>query len=250
METAVIFDTECTGLEAPDVIQLAWSEVHTHPPVGAYPEPWQVKQRFFKPSKPISLGAMAVHHIIDEDLAHEDPWPGKWQPPGDFVIGHNIDFDWKAVGSPPDVKRICTLAMARHIWQDLEQYNLGALSFHVSTDRNETRNLLKRAHDASTDVHLTRLLLQAMLAELAERKQRMQTWSDVWAFSEVARVPLKFTFGKYRGELISEIRYSDPRYINWCLGVPDFANDPYLYKALTGRDLVAREEQDYEEDFG
>ena len=250
MDTATIFDTECTGLEAPEVIQLAAMDAS-----GAWSVDSDVILTHFRPTKPITLGALAVHHILEEDLVDYPVWPGKWFPPTQYVVGHNVDFDWKAIGSPPEVKRICTLAMARTLYPDLDAHNLVAVAYHAGPrygwSRHAVRELARNAHDAVADVRLTAMILHCMLHDLAvidHGADHVRRWDELWEFSERARVPLKFTFGKYRGELISEIRREDPRYINWCLGVPDFANDPYLYKALTGRDLVARDPYDQDED--
>jgi hypothetical protein len=64
MPKTIIFDTETTGLEAPEIIEAAWLEVNSLAPMsyGACFE-----QRY-RPSKPISIAALATHHILDEEL--------------------------------------------------------------------------------------------------------------------------------------------------------------------------------------
>ena len=48
------------------------------------------------------------------DLIDCDPsYTVKLPPDAEYIIGHNVDFDWKALGQP-NVKRICTQALARH----------------------------------------------------------------------------------------------------------------------------------------
>lgn len=230
--TAIILDTETTGLDAPEVVALAHTTLLESPTnlscgIGA---------QFFKPSKPISLGALATHHIIDEDLADAPPWLGRWTPPegAEYLIGHNVDFDWKAIGQP-HVARICTLALSRHILPDIDSHSLGALTYYFR-GRIAGRELLRNAHDAAQDVHLCMLAL----IELLKLMPSMASWHQVWQASEKARVPTRFTFGKYGpkdgkpGQVIADVRKADPSYIRWCLGVPDFASDPYLTKALRG----------------
>lgn len=107
MSGALILDTETTSIEEPEVIQLGFlGPVETLSPAAL---DQSVQLLRFKPLKKISLGAMATHHIIDADLEHEVPWPGSWSPPAgtQYLIGHNVDFDWKAIGSP-QFARICT----------------------------------------------------------------------------------------------------------------------------------------------
>lgn len=229
---ATIIDVETTGITDPDVIELAY--------IGPleFRSPARAATRMrFKPRKPISIGALATHHILDEDLVNETPWPGFWAPPWgtDYVIGHSVDFDWKAIGAPGDIRRICTLALARALWPELESHSLGALTYQFN-NRQDARTMLKNAHDAAADAGLCCLLLVHIFAQLT-----VSSWEELWQQSEIARVPTRFTFGKYgpegekKGRLIADIRREDPGYIRWCLGVPDFYNDPYLSRALRGQ---------------
>lgn len=69
----------------------------------------------YNPGKPITFGALATHHIMDEELVDCTP-VASFTLPGhmDYMIGHNVDFDWEVNGRP-EVKRICTLALARKL---------------------------------------------------------------------------------------------------------------------------------------
>ncbi len=56
----------------------------------------------FSSTRPISLGAMATHHIIDEDLEGLRPF-GHFDAESmgiQYIVGHNIDFDWRMLGRP------------------------------------------------------------------------------------------------------------------------------------------------------
>lgn len=230
--TAIILDTETTGLDSPEVIELAY--------IGALDTPLSVAdpgyQFQFKPSKPISLGAMATHHIIDEDLVDCDPWPGTWAPPAgiDYLVGHNVDFDWKAIGSPK-IKRICTLALARKVWPNADSHSLGALIYSLYP-HGMARKMVRGAHSALTDVDLCYRVLFAITDAL-----QAFDWARLYQLSEEARVPTHFTFGKYgpkdgqNGTPIADVRRMDPGYIRWCLSSCDIVtNDPYWQKALRG----------------
>lgn len=210
----MILDVETTGLHEPQVIELA-----TKGPLlfGHHLDelPMPVVQRF-KPTKPIEAGAMAVHYIIADDLDDCPPWPTDWHLPSDvgYIIGHNIDSDWQSLGGP-DVKRICTLAMAKQIWDGLGSYKLAALIFHLYQPA-AALELTYSAHEAETDIYLTGLLLEHILAELSSPNGAgtcwdITSWESLWRFSEHARIPSRIGFSKYGprngqpGKLYTEI---------------------------------------------
>ena len=230
---AIILDTETTGIDEPDVIELAYAGPFETIAPSATPA---IHRQRFKPGKPISLGAMATHHIIEEDLAEEPPWVKPWPlPPGvDVLIGHNIDFDWQAIGAP-QVKRICTLALARSLWPELDSHSLTALTYQFG-DKAAVRKMLRHAHEASVDVYLVGVLMTHLFLALPY----VRTWEELWEASEKARMPTRFTFGKYGpdkgnpGALIADIRRQDPGYIEWCIFKCDMCSDPYWQGALRG----------------
>lgn len=227
MTTALILDTETTGFDEPEVIELAYMGPLDSPLDDANVPPTCLR---FKPSKPIALGAMATHHIIADDLTECDPWPADWKIPGgaEYLIGHNVDYDWRAIGSP-EVKRICTLALARRLWPSLDSHSLSALIYHLYPHKL-ARSMVRGAHSAGADVALT----YALLCNLW-KAAGFPAWEKLWLISEDARVPTHFSWGKYSGSEIKEIRRTDPSYISWCLsGKCDLVNDdPYMRKALT-----------------
>src|SRR5690606_37742097 len=104
------------------------------------------------------------------------------------LIGHNVDFDWKVIGEP-DVKRICTLALARRMWHDQDSHTLGALLYR--TMGADARMALREAHNAMADVGFCAHVLRAICAA-----RRPADLDDLWRMSEEARVPTHMTFGK------------------------------------------------------
>jgi exodeoxyribonuclease X len=218
-------DTETTDAgDAPEVIQLAIMG-----PLASVHAEASTQLLHFRPTKPISIGALATHNIIEADLVDAPPWTG-YSLPSDcgYLIGHAIDFDWKAIGSP-NVKRICTLALARSVWPDLDSHNLTALMYHLYPHAL-ARDLVKNAHDAAADVALCSRLLLALFDVI----DQPASWESLWRVSEEARMPKIFSFGKYKGEAIADIKRTDRGYINWCVsGKCDLVNeDPYLRQAL------------------
>lgn len=64
--TAYVFDTETTGLNDPVIIEAAWMQPNDITNLFSISDCYSER---FCPGKPISIGAMAVHHILDEDVA-------------------------------------------------------------------------------------------------------------------------------------------------------------------------------------
>jgi exodeoxyribonuclease X len=127
MTTAIIFDTEATDINQPVIVEAAWVALDNV-------SPFQLGATFhqrYNPGKPISLGALATHHILDEELI-DCPPASSFQLPHEleYLIGHNIDFDWQAIGQP-EVKRICTLALARKAWPELDSHTQSALLYFL-----------------------------------------------------------------------------------------------------------------------
>lgn len=217
MHTAIVFDTETTGINDPVIVEAAYIPLDSpRDIIGGVPY-----QRHFNPGKPIDLGAMATHHIMDEDLADCPPASSFALPDGvQYLIGHNIDFDWRVIGEP-NVKRICTLALARKAWPQLDSHTQSALLYFL--DRANARDTLRTAHSAATDIRICLTILNRALYALGCPDDR----ESAWEMSEAARVPLVMTFGKHKGMAIAEV----PRdYRAWLLRQPDV--DPYLRKAL------------------
>lgn len=227
-EQAAVIDTETTGIDAPEVIEFAAAIVDALP--GPAFEMGDVSVLRFRPSKPVSLGAMATHHILPEELAACPPTPTSFHLPR-YIIGHNVDYDWLAMGSPDDVKRICTVALARAAWPTLDSHSLGALTYHLHPHA-EARDLLKNAHSAATDIALCFRVFQEALRAI-QAAEPLTSWNAIWRLSEAARVPKVMGFGKHQGKPVKDV----PRdYVDWYRRQP--SPDPYLIKAFQNAGLI------------
>ena len=222
MDHAYIFDTETTGFKEPEVIQAASIAIDSK---GAMT---YRASEFFKPSKPIELGALAVHHILESQLVNCRPsgeFSFKDFVPGEYVIGHNIDYDWEVCGKPP-VFRICTLAMARCFWPKLDTHSQSALMYLHFGDG--AKYLLQDAHDAAADVdNLRRLWEELFLPKIQQIIGYSPSWQLIWQLSEICRIPKVMGFGKYKGTPVAEV---DSGYMQWYLRQDDV--DPYYEKAF------------------
>lgn len=206
--SALLFDTETTGTPTPQVIEAAWLKLES-------PTTLLIQEEFeqrYRPEEKIALGALATHHIYDEELQACPPYT-EFSLPADtqYIIGHNIDYDWQVAGSPP-VKRICTLALSRRYFPQLDSHSQSALIYHL--DRAGARERLKNAHSALADVYNCLLLLSRLLEEMLKASLPMTTWEELWLQSEQARIPTIMPFGKHRGMEISQL---PPDYKAWLL---------------------------------
>ena len=228
MSRILVADTETTGqdspVDAPEVIELAYSTLSY--PSMALTEPFQAR---FKPHAAITYGAMAVHHIIPSDLV-DCPPSAEAKLPADasMLIGHNIDYDWEAMGSSPSVRRICTLAISRALFPELDGHSLGAMTYWFARDKAKARELLRGAHSASVDVSIAYELFANLLEYMKVHQSRVfSTIDQVWEWAENCRIPVVWSFGKHKGQ---PIKGTDRGYLNWCLRQLDM--DPYVKKAI------------------
>ncbi len=185
----------------------------------------EVFDEYFSCPEPIALGALATHHILEADIA-EKPSFDTFKMPQDvqYLIGHNIDYDIKAVQKcQPDftVKGICTLALCRMVWPELP-HTLSAMYYHVMDDLELARKHLRHAHNAKADIYFTGVILKTLVEQLG-----IKDMNSLFIMSETARIPKYITFGKHKGTAIKDL---DSGYVSWLLKQPDL--DPYLRKAL------------------
>ncbi len=230
MPKILIIDTETTGFAEPvEPIEVAWVQLNDGPMSSDLDLSLDLMGRFvqrYQPSQPISFGAMATHHITEDDLAGCPP-PTDFVLPEEttFLIGHNIDFDWNVIGKP-DVPRICTLTLSRRLWPDEMGHSLGAMMYRLLDEKEEARELLKDAHSAYQDVLLTRILLKHIL----QKMPKVRTWERLWEASERARIPVNMPFGKHKGTAIADLPAD---YCDWLLKQTDM--DPYVLTAVRKR---------------
>lgn len=229
---AIIIDCESTDKQdredrKNEVIELAYSVLHNG----------KVSTSFlsrYKPKHPITFGAMAAHHILPQDLADAPP-SSTIDPkviPGLYWIGHNVDFDWKLLGSP-EVRRICTLALSRSYFPEQESHTLSAMTYFTQGATPAVRDKLRNAHSAQVDIDLCYDLTLFFADHLGIPVLDAEGLEQLWAASEHARVPQTMTFGKFRGEPISKV---DRGYANWYRRQPD--PDPYVLEAFRRNGLI------------
>lgn len=188
----------------------------------------QVFDGFYSCPAPITYGAMATHHILESDIADKPSYETFRLPENTgYLIGHNIDYDIKAIqlcDKSINVKGICTLALARMVWSDLDSHTLSACYYYVMEDKQAARKHLRNAHNAKADIYFTGVVLKAILEKLAIKEM-----NSLFLMSEQARIPKKMSFGKHKGTLIKDLPTD---YIAWYQKQADA--DPYILKAMKG----------------
>lgn len=236
--TVYIVDTECTSLDEPEVIELAWARLPVAKHLAGRSDEIVVPlldqaemfEKRYQPEKPSTFGAMAIHHILPRELEGCPPAAEALMPYDcEYMIAHNADHDWKCLGAPEGVKRICTHAMAQWLWPDADSYSQSALLYMLLGPTPETRELLKDAHGARVDVLNNARLLEAIL----EAKPEITTWSQLYAYSEQCRIPRTMPIGErqgVKGLTLAEAVEMDPGFVQWCLNQPWL--DPYLAEGL------------------
>jgi len=230
---ALIFDTETTGVDEPRIVEAAWLRISD-------PQSLRVTGKFcerYNPGKRIETGAMAIHHIMDEDLTECPPSTAFTLPPDvQYIIGHNVDYDWRVIGEPP-VKRICVLALCRALFPTANSHKQSAMLYQL--DRANARNLLQQAHSAECDVSNCLIILRHLLGVI-EGVGEQFGWEDLWLKSESARIPTVMSFGKHKGMPVADI---PDDYKKWLLRQDDV--DPYLAKALKGAGVATPHQRSF-----
>lgn len=217
---AVIFDTEVNSLDHLECIELAYRKMRENQAGNIEVESETTVERF-KPTKPIDAGAASVCLIAPEHLESCRPSSEATLPEADYLIAHNVDFDCDVLGIMAG-RRICTLAMCRHIWPEFKSHTLSAMFLELEGINAANIEKIKDAHAADADVNILIVIIGHIL-----EKTGIKSLSELHAFSEIARVPTVWAFGKHKGTRINET----PRdYIQWMMRQPDV--DQYLMKAL------------------
>lgn len=212
-----IFDTETTSTKDDrEIIEAAWIEItdeinRDFREVMIWPSNSDIRR--YKPERSITCGSMAIHHIVPSDVEDCPPSSSFSIPEDvDYIVGHNIDFDWEAAGSPDHVKRICTDAMSRWVWQEADSYSQSGL-LYMLCEPEQIRHHLKSAHNAKVDVMNNAILLSHILGARPE----LTSWDQLYGYSEACRIPRTCPFHQYRDVPLDELAELDPGYCEWML---------------------------------
>lgn len=214
--TALVIDTETDQGHDPRPIQVATINVATG-------FEWM---KYFNSGRSISPIVIKVHGITDADVAGLERFNlAEFELP-EYLIGHNVRFDWRVIGSP-SAKLICTVRLARVAFPEWRLYGQSKCIEQL-LGKEEASSMTIAAHDALGDARMCYLLYQAC----CERLEITPTdFAAAHAIANKANPVSKMPFGKHKDKPIKDVPIS---YVKWMLG--NIHNmQPSLYSALKKR---------------
>ena len=140
----------------------------------------------FRPSMKIDKRATEVHGIMYRDL-HGCESSTKAILPQDteYIVGHNIQYDYRCLGKPEGIKRVCTLNLAKKLDKKFgigfKNHKLDTLILYYYGE--DARDLVDNSHAALYDTVKVILLL----AKLVEFIPNVSTVEELYDFQELLK---------------------------------------------------------------
>lgn len=224
MQKQIIFlDTETTGNEPVKdfLCQLAYKTEDPSTPLGV-----KTFCELYKPPIHIPPEASAVTHITDKHVADKEAFKESknyekikklLEDENSVLVAHNAKFDVAIIEKegihPKNI--ICTLRVARALDKDnvIPQYRLQYLRYYLGID------IEAEAHDALGDVLVLEKLFERLFKKITE-EEKLSNEEAIEKMIEISARPSlmnSFTFGKYNGQTVAEVRAIDPGYLEWML---------------------------------
>lgn len=215
----IVTDTETTGLdhEKDGIVEIA----------GACREgdSLLVYESFCNPGTPISVEAMATHHIT-EDMVRGAKLPRdalsqmmhKLEGDGvTLLVAHNAQFDRGFIGKlslklSDQTRWICTYRCAMHLWPDAPGHSNQVLRYWLDVKPELPPGLYP--HRALYDVMVTEAILRRML--------ETKSLEELVELSQKPVLLSKVRFGKHKGMFWKDVP-SD--YLRWILKQSDIDTD-------------------------
>ncbi len=203
-----VVDLETTGSRPPahDVCEIGWQDVV----LGADGR-WAVDDErgaiLVNPGRPIPPVTMAVHHIIDADVADAGYWrdvaPGVLKPEGGAVAlaAHRASFEQRfcTPALSGGARWICTWKCALRLWPGSPSFSNQVLRYWRMPEGLD-RAIGLPVHRAMPDAYVTAHHLRDMLGEAS--LEQLLAWSDEPGL--LPRVPAGPERGRYWRELPTE----------------------------------------------
>lgn len=219
-----VVDFETTGFP-PDagIVEIGWTDINFDTAIrGGEPTfdltvgEWQ--SEFVDPGKPIEVGAMAIHHITEEDVkGKRKPQQvlGEIEPGVDIFVAHNAKFEQEFFKTP--IPWICTYKLALRCVPQAPNHQNQTLRYFLKTPVN--KNSCFPPHRAGPDSYVTAHTLGKFMKDLMGELtiEQMIKWS-----SEPPLFPTCPIGAKYRGKPWGDV---DSGFLIWGIKQPDMDED-------------------------
>ena len=179
----------------------------------------------FKPPLPISVKAMSITHITNEMIENEKVFADSRFKENlakilrdNVMVAHNARFDLAMLEAEGLTipRYICTLRLARYLddEQEIPEYGLQYLRYYygIKVDVNP--------HSAEGDVLVLEKIFKHLYDKAIQKAKTDNREEIISRMIEISSKPIlikKFTFGKYVGRKLEEIRKEDRGYLEWLL---------------------------------
>jgi DNA polymerase III epsilon subunit-like protein len=225
----IFLDTETTGNGPNDrLCQIAFK-----------PENGPAVCELFNPGKPISIEAMAIHHITEKMVADKPPFKESDEyvklqklvsDINNIIVAHNAKFDMTMllVEGISTQRVICTLKLARHLDKNgvIPKYNLQYLRYFLGLEINA------KAHDASGDILVLEKLFSRLNIKFRKNAKLMDPVQEMIHISSKPVLLPRMPYGKHKGVLFSDV----PReYLEWLSGTELDEDMAYTVKKHLGQ---------------
>jgi len=140
----------------------------------------------YRPTMDIDRRATEVHGIMFKDLLGCPKSEDLKLPENTrFIVGHNIQYDYRCLGKPEDIRRFCTLTLARKLDKKFgigfPNHKLDTLILYFYGEM--ARDLIENSHQALTDTVKVILLL----AKLLQYIPNVKTFEELYEFQEMLK---------------------------------------------------------------
>ena len=231
-ETFLVVDTETTGVnpQTDKIVEIAAVLMRK----GKVERTWE---SLVNPGMPIPAEASGIHHLTDDDVAGSPSLEEISEHLQDFasdasvIAAHNADFDRPFLPTVFTQPWLCTCRLSKHVWPSVPNFKNQTLRYwlNLKVDLNG-----KSPHRALPDALVTAGVLGAGIDTYLKNGGK----DNVVDLMDYVNAPItiqKMTFGKYFGQLISEVATIDAEYLEWALS--DGAYDSVKKKLMEDPDL-------------
>ncbi|NBB15200.1 DNA polymerase III subunit epsilon [Caulobacter sp. SLTY] len=175
-----VIDLETAGTGAADVCEIGWQDVALQDGRWAVTE--ERGAAFVNPGRPISAATMAIHHILDEQVAGAPYWkdaaPPVLRPEGGVVAlaAHRAAFEQRfcTPSLSGGAAWICTWKCAMRLWPELQSFSNQMLRYQRRPEGLNHETGLP-AHRAMPDAYVTAHHLRDMLNAVGA--EQLLAWS-------------------------------------------------------------------------